>query len=191
MLEAEAAAPGSQFVFAQAVEGLFCVGLRGKLTPTLKTRLKDAGLDLGKKLEPAYPRNDWNHFIRITVEALYPGVPEERAYHSLGRQLLGGYAETLVGKALAGMLRLIGPKRTLSRMTNNFRSGGNYNLCKVTELKPAEHLFWLNEPELHPAYVAGILEAALELAGARGVHIAVQSRDAEGCTYLVRWESSP
>jgi uncharacterized protein (TIGR02265 family) len=177
----------TEFVFAQAIEGLFFVGLKGRITPSLKARLLQAGLDLSKGLEPAYTRPQWNEFIRITAEALWPGVPEQDAYRSLGHQLLNGYAETLVGKALLGMMRLIGPRRTLQRMTHNFRSGGNYNECKVTELSPTEALFWLNEPYLHPGYVQGILEVAMPLSGAKDVKIEVKSRDAQGCTYYVSW----
>jgi uncharacterized protein (TIGR02265 family) len=178
-----------ELVFQQAVEGLFHVGLRGKVTPELQARLRGAGLDLAKPLEPAYPRAAWNQFIRVTAESLWPGEPPERAYHALGRQLLKGYAETLIGKALAGLMRLIGPRRTLERMTHNFRSGGNYNLTRVTFETPTEALFWMNEPNLHPSYVAGILEAALEFAGTRQVDIRVHARDAEGCTYRIRWGS--
>jgi uncharacterized protein (TIGR02265 family) len=57
----------------------------------------------------------------------------------------------------------------------------------VTEVGPGEVLFWMNEPELHPAYVGGMLETALEMAGARGLDIQVHARDGLGCTYRIRW----
>jgi uncharacterized protein (TIGR02265 family) len=182
-------APEHELVFQQAVEGLFFVGLQGRVTPELRTRLKAAGLDLGR-LAPAYPRKSWNQFIRLTVETLWPGERPEEAYHALGRQLLEGYAETLVGKAIAGVLRLIGPRRSLQRMTYNFRSGSNYNQCECREVGPSEVLFWMNEPDLHPSYVAGILDAALEISGAKRREISVQAKDEKGCTYRVRWNLS-
>ncbi|MCI0573150.1 MAG: DUF2378 family protein [Myxococcaceae bacterium] len=177
----------TELVFQQTVEGLFHVGLRGRVTPELEARLRNAGLDLSRPLAPAYPRSAWNHFIRLTAETLWPDSPPELAYHALGRQLLTGYAETLVGKALATIQRLVGPKRTLERMTHNFRSGANYNLTRVTHVGPGEALFWMNEPHLHPSYVAGILDAALCLAGAEHVDIRVLARDTEGCTYRIHW----
>ncbi|MGA9524411.1 MAG: DUF2378 family protein [Myxococcaceae bacterium] len=188
-MEPSQSRPESELVFQQAVEGLFRVGLRGKVTPELQSRLRNAGLDLFRPLEPAYPRAAWNQFIRITAETLWPEDPPERAYHALGRQLLIGYSATLIGKALAGILRLIGPRRTLDRMTHNFRSGGNYNVIRVTHEGPREALLWMNEPYLHPSYVAGILDAALELAGAPQIDIQVHARDPEGCTYRIRWGS--
>lgn len=177
-----------ELVFQHAVEGLFHVGLKGQVTPPLQARLRDAGLDLSRPLMPAYPRAAWNHFIQLTAETLWPKEPAERAYHALGRQLLLGYSRTLMGGAIIRLLRLIGPRRTLDRMTQNFRSGGNYNLCRSTEVGPREVMFWLNEPTLHPSYVAGIIDMTLELVGVQQRDIQVHQRDAEGCTYRVRWE---
>jgi uncharacterized protein (TIGR02265 family) len=185
-----APAPGeAELVFQHAVEGLFHVGLKGRMTPPVQARLKDAGLDLARPLLPAYPRAAWNHFIQISAEGLWPGEPPERAYFALGRQLLLGYSRTLMGGAIIRLLRLIGPRRTLDRMTQNFRSGGNYNRCSATDVGPHEVLFWLNEPLLHPGYVAGILDAVLELVGVTQRDVQVHARDAEGCTYRVRWEA--
>lgn len=177
----------AELVFQHAVEGLFLVGLKGQVTPPLQARLREAGLDLSRPLLPAYPRAAWNHFIQVTAETLWPTEPDERAYHALGRQLLLGYSRTLMGGAIVRLLRLIGPRRTLDRMTQNFRSGGNYNLCRTTDVGPREVLFWLNEPTLHPAYVAGIIDATLELVGVQQRDIQVHQRDDEGCTYRVRW----
>jgi uncharacterized protein (TIGR02265 family) len=179
--------PENAFVFQQVLEGLFIVGLKGKITPLLDERLRAAGLDLSRPFAPAYPREDYNRFVRITAETLWPDEPPERAYHALGRQLLQGYSHTLLGKALAAMLKVIGPRKALDRMTRNFRSGSNYNDTRVTDVGPGEVLFWMNEPELHPSYVAGIVEAALELAGARQLDIQVHEQDAQGCTYRIRW----
>jgi uncharacterized protein (TIGR02265 family) len=181
--------PGeAELVFQHGVEGLFHVSLKGRIPPALRARLKDAGLDLARPLLPAYPRAAWNHFLQLTAEGLWPTEPPERAYHALGRELLMGYSRTLMGGAILRLLRLIGPRRTLDRMTQNFRSAGNYNLCSVKDLAPREVLFWLNEPTLHPAYVAGILDAVLELVGVKQRDIQVHQQDVDGCTYRVRWE---
>ena len=180
----------AELVFQQAVEGLFNVGLRGRVTQELRARLREQGLDLAQRMQPAYPRQQWNAFVRVAAETLWPGEPPEAAYRALGRRLVLGYGETLVGRAIKGMLKVIGPRRTLERMTRNFRSGGNYNECSVNSVEATEILFWINEPYIHAAYMAGALEAALELAGARGIHVEVAARDARGCTYRVSWATA-
>ena len=179
-----------EVVFAHAVEGLFREGLAGRVTPQLRARLKLAGIDLDRPLAPAYPRTLWNHALEMTARELWPELPLDRAFFLLGRQLVVGYAQTLMGRALLTMTRLLGPRRTLARMTHNFRSGGNYNEFRTTEVGPGRHRVWVNEPHLPPTYVAGTLDAALEFSGARSLAIEVETRDAQGCTYSVRWDAS-
>ncbi len=179
--------PEVELVFEQAIEGLFKMALRPRMTEQLEARLLQAGLDLSRPLRPAYPRAEWNDFVRIAAESLWPGKSPEVAYRELGRALIDGYTQTLMGKAIASIVKLIGPRRMLERMTRNLRSGGNFNLTRVTDLAPQEVEFWINEPYLHPAYVAGMLEAALQLSGAKGVALAVLARDGQGCTYRIHW----
>jgi uncharacterized protein (TIGR02265 family) len=190
-MDAQAAASGSEseLVFQQSVEGLFQIGLKGQVTPELVARLRAAGLDLARPLAPAYSREVWERCLQVTAELLWRGEPPERAYHRLGRCLIEGFAETLMGRALVGIVRLVGPRRTLERMTRNLRSGCNYSATHVTDAGPAEVLLWVNEARLPPAYVAGLLEATLAFAGARGVDIQVHARDKNGCTYRVRWDA--
>ena len=184
---AQAAVPEVELVFEQAVEGLFKVALGPVMTVELSSALKRAGLDLDRPLKPAYPRAQWNEFVRIAAEGLWPGEAPERAYRDLGRQLISGYSQTLMGKAVTAVVRLIGPRRVLERMTRNLRSGGNFNLTRVEDVAPGEVKFWINEPYLHPDYVAGLIEAALELAGAKQVQVKLETRDAQGCTYRIAW----
>lgn len=181
-------ADAPELVFAPAVEGLFRVGLRDRVTPALAERLRAAGLDLSRPLLPAYPRALWVHVIQLAAASLGPADDPPRALHALGRRMVEGYTETLIGRAMVSVIRLLGPRRVLDRMQHTLRSGGNFNRTRVTELAPRDVLFWLNEPYVDPAYVRGMLERTLEYAGARGLDVAVHARDAEGCTYRVRWE---
>lgn len=176
-----------EFVFQQAVEGLFKVGLRSHRTPELEQRLRQVGLDLARPLLPAYPRPVWNQLLRVTAETLWPASSQDVAYRALGRQMILGYMETLVGRALTSLVRMLGPRRMLDRMERNLRSGCNYNLTRVTEVGPAEVLFWVNEPLIPPAYLQGLLEAALEQTGVHALHVEPTVQDAEGCTYRIRW----
>jgi uncharacterized protein (TIGR02265 family) len=178
-----------ELVFEQAVEGLFLIGLKGQVAPALEARLRAAGLDLARPLAPAYTREAWHGFLRITVETLWPDEPPERAWHTLGRQLLEGFAETLMGKALVGIVRLVGPRRTLERMTRNLRSGCNFLETRVSDVAPGEVLLWVNEPDVPAPHLAGLVEATLAFAGARAVDVQVHARDKFGCTYRVRWDA--
>lgn len=178
----------TDLVFQSAVEGLFVTGLKGRITPELDAKLRAAGLDLSKPLEPAYPRARWNTFIRVAIATLYAGELEATSYRALGRQLVDGYSEGILGKAIVGVLRLIGPGRTLERMSRNLRSGSNYNVCETRSLGDRDVLFWINEPDIPLHFSMGMIERAMEFSGARGLVLTPEKQDAEGCSFRVRWD---
>ena len=177
-----------EVVFGHALQGLFEVGLRGRVTPTLAARLKAVGVDLSRPFDIAYPREVWGRVLALTAAELWPAEPTDRAFFLLGRQMLLGYTETLLGRALVSLVKLLGPRRLLGRMTHNLRSGCNYNETKLEDLGPGRARFWINEPALPPGYVAGLLDAAMEIAGASERGWEVVHRDAKGCTYDLRCE---
>ena len=178
-----------ELVFQHAIEGLFLMGLKGRVTDDVKRQLRTAGLDLDKPLAASCSRAQWNRYVQIAVAGIWAGEPDAVAYHAMGRRLALGYTETLVGRAVAGVLRLIGPRRTLERMDRSFRSGNNYTVCRLTQRSPTEASFWINETTLHPAMTTGLLEAGLELSGAKGSKIDIEGQDAEGCAYRVTWQA--
>ena len=57
-------------MFDHVVEGMFHRTLGKRLTPVGRAKLKEAGLDLEKPLRPAYPMNDYFHFLEIAALAI-------------------------------------------------------------------------------------------------------------------------
>src|SRR5690349_635997 len=110
--------PQEEIVFTHTVEGLFLRALGPKLNPKFKAKLREAGLDLDQKLQSFYPRSMWAKLVDIGAKEGFPGETPERAYELLGQRLVHGYSDTLFGKAVLAMIRLLGPKRTLARMTS-------------------------------------------------------------------------
>lgn len=176
-----------EVIFADAVEGLFAKGLGDRVTPSLCAKLGQAGLDLDAALLPAYPRAVWNSALALAAGHVWPDLDEAEAHRRLGRVLIDGFKETLLGRTLVTMARLLGPMRTLARMRHNLRTGGNYNETTHIAEQPGDVLFWINEPVIHPGYVRGMLEGTLEISGAQGVSVEVVARDAKGATHRVRW----
>lgn len=177
-----------EVIFAGAVEGLFFKGLGERVTPQLREALKVIGIDLSRALLPAYPRETWNTAIRLAAQHAWPQLEAGEAHVRLGRVLIEGFQQTLLGRALAGVAKVLGPMRTLARMRKNFRTGGNYNEVLLTPEGAKCALFWINEPALHPGYVQGMLEGSLEISGGKNSSVVVVSKDAQGTTYRVSWE---
>jgi uncharacterized protein (TIGR02265 family) len=177
-----------QLVFEHAVEGLVRT-LSGKLTPRLEERLKGYGLDLTTKRMPAYTYVQWKAFVATAREELYGGLTEVEGYRRLGQLFVGAYFETIMGRAVSGIVRLLGPRRALERATQNFRSGNNFTETRLTQLEPAHFEFWINAVE-HPAFIQGVLLQGLTVAGAKDAKVEVQEFDGTACTFRVSWALS-
>lgn len=173
-------------MFEHTIEGLLrSIGAR--MTPRLEQRLLAAGLDVKKKRAPAYPFEAWRQFLHVVREELYGGWPEREGYRRFGEDLTRAYFETTLGSAVAGMVRLLGPVRTLKRATQNFRSANNFTETRVQELGPNHWELWMNVVD-HNDFNVGLLRHALERAGAKGIEVDIQP-DAvgEGVRFLIRW----
>lgn len=170
-------------IFLQAFESLQRA-LGERLDPALRGRFKaELGVDFGH-LNPAYPLEAWNRGVRLAMQVLFPGDP--RAERLMGARIVQTFAETTIGGALFVMLRVMGPRRALVRLTRNLRTSNNYSETSTKELDPNTYEVWINQVEL-PHFDAGVLEAGLSNAGARDVKVDVVSTDAKGTTYRVGW----
>ena len=177
-------------VFEQTLEAVFVRALHGRLPPSCKARLRQAGLDLDQKLRPAYPFDAWMTFLRITAEELHPTEPLEQGAFKLGEACIDGFRETMLGRAVLSLLRVLGPKRALMRATQNFRAGNNYTESRLKELSPRQFELWMNEVGSLPSFTAGIIHAGLRTAGANNIRIDLSGYDGHACTYCINWSEA-
>jgi len=173
-----------QLVWKHTVEGLVRMG-KPRATPRWKQRLKDAGLDVEAPVAAVYTRDQWRSFIFISAEELFEGEPDAR-FHAMGHAFIEEYAQTFLGRAVAAVLKIIGPKRALERMTKSLRSGNNYSETRTTFLGPARAEFWLNETLGAPSYICGALEAVLATAGAKAT-VRVAKVEGTSATFDIVW----
>lgn len=184
---AEGVAVANRLVFEHSVEALFVRGLTGRVSPTLKAQLREAGVDLDRPLLPAYGWDTWVRGVGVVARGLHPGEPQEVAWRLMGERMVEGYRETALGGAMFGMLRLLGPKRMLGRTRQNFRSGNNYTEARLTEVGPREADLWMNEQGLLRYFTQGAVLAGMRGAGAQDVRVEVREFDDAGVTYRVSW----
>ncbi|MBX7097516.1 MAG: DUF2378 family protein [Myxococcaceae bacterium] len=176
-----------RLVFSHTAEGLFVRGLKADQHPALKARLKALGLDLDGKLRPAYTYAEWCTFLDAATQELFPGVPKTQALFTIGEQLIDGYFSTMVGKALLGLVKIMGPKRTLARMKQNFRTGNSYSESTLTEHGPGHYTLWLNETDDYRPVTQGLLQRGLMVTGAKGLEVKIARFDEKGTDFEVRW----
>jgi uncharacterized protein (TIGR02265 family) len=178
-----------RLVFSHTVEGLFGRGLTGRVSPGLKEQLRQVGLDLDRPLLPAYPLATWSRSVELAAEMLYPDERREQALFKVGERMVDGYLETTMGRAMFGVLRLLGPQRTLGRMQKNLRSANNYTEVRLTEVSPREADLWMNEPGPLRYFMKGVLLAGLRGAGTPDVRVELRHFDDASVTYRVSWSA--
>ncbi|MDY7225874.1 DUF2378 family protein [Hyalangium rubrum] len=176
-----------KLVFDQTLEGLFVRGLAGRVTPTLKGHLREAGVDLDRKLLPAYPFATWCWCVRLAARELYASQPEEHAYRHLGERMVDGYRVTMLGRALFSVLQMLGPRRVVGRAQQSFRSGNNYTEVRIQDLAPAHLELWVNEAGPTRYLVQGAMMAGLRGCGVKEVQVEVHAFSADDVTFHVKW----
>jgi uncharacterized protein (TIGR02265 family) len=176
-----------RLVFPPIVEGLFVRGLNGKVTFALKEQLRKEGLDLERPLMPAYPLETWVRCVALTAKSLHPAETEAVAWRMLGERMIDGYRDTMVGRAMLGVLKLLGPQRVLSRAQHSFRTGNNYQEVRLTERGPNQVDMWLNEPGMLRYFKQGVMLATARASGGPATQVEVLQFDAETVTYRISW----
>jgi uncharacterized protein (TIGR02265 family) len=175
-------------VYSGAVEALFQRALENRLTPACLGWLREAGLDLEKKLAPAYPLEQWKRFLRIATDHVYAGVPAEAAYYSLGERFVDGYFSSLFGRALLPMMRLAGTRRTLLNAGLGFRIHTNFGELRVVTRGSTALELWVNDVTAdQPTFLAGVLSRTAELAGGQRVVALPEGFDGTTATFHVHW----
>lgn len=182
MAELRAEAP---VVFGNSVEALVRV-LGPALDGPVKARFLAIGVDLFNP-NPAYPYEQWLATLSLAMEVLWPTLPRDEATFRMGRAIFESYGQTVMGKALLQLVKVLGPRRALERMSRNLRTTNNYSDTKLTELGPNHFHLWVNRVAF-PHYFRGLLEAGLEFGGAKEVKVSLQSVSADqGVVFDLAW----
>lgn len=174
-----------KLIFAQTFEGLLR-SVQDRLSPQVVEGLKAMGLDTTAPLLPAYSHTLFTEVITYLAGQLHPGLERDAAITLLGRDFMDAYGETMVGRAMMAMIRLIGPRRALERVTRQFRTGNNFSETRLTPRGEREYELWINEVRL-PGWYVGIVSRGLELAGAKGVKVELISRTGVDSTFRATW----
>lgn len=153
--------------------------------PGLSDELKRIGVDF-EHLQSAYPVEKWKEATSLVATRLFPDLSAPVGEYKVGQLVSRQYEKTIVGAAMMALLRVVGPIRSVSRVTRSFRTANNYTEDKFTKINDREYELWLNE--LHVPYVhQGAMQAALEMIGAKDCVVEITRRDQQGTTFRVKW----
>ncbi|RKG84137.1 DUF2378 family protein [Corallococcus terminator] len=174
-------------IFGNTVDSLYRKTLLPHLPPALMTRLRARGLDPQAPLLAAYPLATWVECLDDVGRTLHPAEPLDVARRLLGRRMIEGYAQTLMGGAVLTLAKVVGPMRSLERMQHNFRSGNNFTETRLTVLGATQVDLWLNEPDMMEGFAEGVLEEGLLRIGVQGLTLHRTRHSPDAVTYHLEW----
>lgn len=180
--------PKDRLEFEQTVDGIFRGALGAFGDPSLVEALKAAGLDLTRKLAPAYRPEDVYLWMRVAARHAFPALSEEEGCRRVGQlSVERGMRSTLHGRAVLHFLKLVGVRRSLLVLQSAFRHGNNYIEAKATDVGERAMEVHLG-PLVGPVtYFEGVLEAGPKQMGAREVQVTRLRTEGEFVTFRVEW----
>ena len=172
-------------VFEHTMESILRV-LGSPPTPEQSAELALLGVDMSKPLLAAYPLEIYTAVIDYITRKRWPELSQEDAGHELGRAFMLAYRQTLMGKAVYALTKLLGPHRTLERITRNFRTANNFTETQLERVAPATYVLRFSHVT-RVGYLRGLLTEALEGAGARGLVVNLLSLVEDKATFRITW----
>ena len=176
----------SWVIFAPGAEGLKTA--IGEITPELHAQLKAHGLDFGKPLQVAYPAPQFEAWVALAAASLFPGEAPAQAQRLLGQRFFDGWRGTLTVAAASAFLRVIGPRRALTRIGRAFRNGNNFTVTSTTFDGESSALVDFVQTQDLADFVRGVVEAALLLMRVKG-EVEIVSRGVRQFVLRVTWST--
>lgn len=154
------------------VEGVFKRVLAVDLTPALKEQLATVGIDVSGPMTDSYPRAVWYRAVDLTAQALFPNTPRENQLRRLGVHVINSLqSRHILRGPWLSMARLMGPRRVL-KQAMDFLDRSPVKLT-IKELSKREFEVSADDAE-QPEFLAGLLEAAIEVLGGSQPKVLVQ-----------------
>lgn len=175
-----------KLVFNSAMEGLI-QAVRVELSAKCRDRMKAIGFDSEARLLPAYPAEQWAGVVKILGEELYPGHVAAEAHRRLAIRTVEVFAQSMIGGAMFTVANLLGPDRTVRRMTRNFRTGANFIETSCTEVSPHTFDITFNDVSTVAGFYGGCLEGGFLRTGARSLSVKIHEQTAPGAIFRVSW----
>lgn len=187
--------PQQPIVFAPAFEAL---GRSFRLSTATLSELQALGVRFDA-LERSYPLATFLAALDVVANSLENLGTATTRYRLLGRAFLKGWVATKVGLASVTVGRLLGPKRTLLRLQQSFRTSANYVETQAVERPPrALELLVTTGEAFRPNlptdagrlidYRHGLLEGVIQQFGVSDAVDIVERDDARlMARYIIKW----
>jgi len=176
--------PAELLIFGDTIDELFRRILGPKLDKAAHAELAQAGLDLSRPTLPAYPLAVFEKCLTIAAKRLWPERPLKDGLAQLGEMQVDAFASTMVGRASIALLKMVGLRRALQRLTHAWRNANNFIEATVKDLGDERFEVHVNEVGTQPESFLGVLRGGLRHLN-EPRRVSIQKYDGRSCTYLI------
>jgi uncharacterized protein (TIGR02265 family) len=144
-----------------AVESMWLKAHKKHLTPQLKGEVKALGIDLDAPLKPTYENEVLHACTRLLRRRVYGHLPDDGvAYRAIGEAVIDGFFDTVIGKAMANVFKLIGFKKVIDRLPQTLQRGNTHVKASLEWKGASEAVLMVSDAEPHPMINVGVFERA-------------------------------
>lgn len=174
-------------VFSHTVRAFIHRVFRARELLTPATRAHFAALGIDADAPKDVPPERWWKLVQYAAE-LQNAESLDLALLELGRDMVRGYQDGVIGTALFLAMRLMGVKRALIRMADHFRTADSITRVEtVDEGERQVSVLMTAEGGLpFPTYTQGVLLEGLDRVGAKDPVVS-WSRVGEGVRFRLSW----
>ena len=167
------------------VESVFRKVLVADLTPELVSQLAAVGVELSGPSHLYYSKEVWYQAIELTAQALFPGQSLPEQLRRLGAHLIRTLeSRRLIKGPWLTMARLMGPRRAL-KQAMDFVERSPVPLS-LEERSKTEFDITAEETR-QPEFLVGLLEATLEMLGAKSPQVTLKATSAGSSLLRASW----
>lgn len=177
----------SRRVFNHAVTGLFVKAFGAKVTPPLKAKFKELGLDLDR-IPMALEASVFSACFDELRAALFPGRSADEAGREMGRAFLDAYFDTTMGALQRTMLKLVPTDRVVERAPEVAASGTNFIKPTVERVEAKHYRVKLNDHSTDPSFLAGLIERGIVLSRSKSPEVHITRLEGRQVLYEIRWQ---
>lgn len=175
--------------YAVAIESTFKHGPGLKLTDAQRAVLRDEyGINPFNTM-PVYSVEVMDRALAYLQRELFPEMRKEQSEELLGALSFRGFTETLIGKAIMQMMRLIGPERTMPRMSKNLAAGTSFMVITSKKLAPGDFELHVSDVAGIPHFYKGMFAEGLAYTRAKNLKVEIASTSGASATYRITWNA--
>lgn len=170
-------------IFRHTVEALV-VGVAEKKRALARAELVKLGVHPPRDVS----MDVWVPAVHAIAGALFPQLSPEQQLEALGREVVRSFTQGVVGRGLLLVLRLVGRRRALLRMAENFRTADSVMNVTSVEKSPTWIQVHFDAGRGLETHMLGIMREGVALISAQGeCSVTGQPDGSGGFTIDVKW----